>query len=104
MPEGVFNLIIAKSSVVGDNFAEDKRVPLFSVTGSTAVGKRISGIVGKRLGSSIMELGGNNAIIISSDADLDIAIPAIVFSIPEPLPGYNFPGKDRLYIQPNQPV
>ena len=79
VPEGVFNLIIAKSSVVGDNFAEDKRVPLFSVTGSTAVGKRINGIVGKRLGASIMELGGNNAIIVSRDADLDMAIPAIVF-------------------------
>jgi aldehyde dehydrogenase (NAD+) len=79
VPEGVFNLIIARSSVVGDNFAADKRIPLISVTGSTAVGKRVSGIVGKRLGSSIMELGGNNAVIVSKEADLDIAIPAIVF-------------------------
>lgn len=79
VPEGVFNLIVAKSSVVGDNFAADKRIPLFSVTGSTAVGKRVNGIVGKRLGSAIMELGGNNAVIISKEADLDIAIPAIVF-------------------------
>jgi aldehyde dehydrogenase (NAD+) len=79
VPEGVFNLIIAKSSVVGDNFAADKRIPLISVTGSTGVGKRVSGIVGERLGSSIMELGGNNAVIVSKDADLDITIPAIVF-------------------------
>ena len=79
VPEGVFNLIVAKSSVMGDNFAADKRIPLFSVTGSTAVGKRISGIVGARLGNSIMELGGNNALIISREADLDLAIPAIVF-------------------------
>ncbi len=79
VPEGVFNLIIAKSGVVGDNFAADHRIPLFSVTGSTAVGKRISGIVGKRLGRTIMELGGNNAIIISETADLDMSIPAIVF-------------------------
>src|SRR6056297_3218399 len=79
VPEGVFNLIIAKSSVVGDNFAADKRIPLVSVTGSTAVGKRISAIVGERLGYSIMELGGNNAVIVSKEADLDIAIPAIVF-------------------------
>lgn len=79
VPEGVFNLIIAKSGVVGDNFAADPRIPLFSVTGSTAVGKRISGIVGKRLGRTIMELGGNNAIIISKHADLDMAVPAIVF-------------------------
>jgi aldehyde dehydrogenase (NAD+) len=64
---------------MGDNFAADKRIPLFSVTGSTAVGKHISGIVGERLGSSIMELGGNNALIISKEADLDLAIPAIVF-------------------------
>ncbi len=79
VPNGVFNLIVAKSSVVGDNFAADKRIPLFSVTGSTAVGKRVSGIVGNRLGRSIMELGGNNAIIISKEADLEIAIPSIVF-------------------------
>ena len=79
VPEGVFNLLVAKSSVLGDNFAADTRIPLFSVTGSTAVGKRVSGIVGKRLGKTIMELGGNNAIIISEHADLDIAIPAIVF-------------------------
>ena len=79
VPEGVFNLVVAKSSVMGDNFAADKRIPLFSVTGSTQVGKHISGIVGKRLGRSIMELGGNNAVIISEHADLDMAIPAIVF-------------------------
>ncbi|MDA3821123.1 MAG: aldehyde dehydrogenase family protein, partial [Bacteroidales bacterium] len=79
VPEGVFNLVVAKSSVMGDNFAADKRIPLISVTGSTAVGKRVSGIVGKRLGNSIMELGGNNAVILSKEADLNIAIPAIVF-------------------------
>jgi aldehyde dehydrogenase (NAD+) len=79
VPEGVFNLVVAKSSVMGDNFAADGRIPLFSVTGSTQVGKHISGIVGKRLGRTIMELGGNNAIIVSEHADLDMAIPAIVF-------------------------
>ena len=79
VPEGVFNLVVARSSVMGDNFAADKRIPLFSVTGSTAVGKHINEIVGKRLGSSIMELGGNNALIISKSADLELSIPAIVF-------------------------
>ena len=79
VPEGVFNLVVARSSVMGDNFAADKRIPLFSVTGSTRVGKHISGVVGERLGSSIMELGGNNALIVSEHADLDLAIPAIVF-------------------------
>ncbi len=79
VPEGVFNLIIAKSSVVGDNFAADKRIPLFSVTGSTAVGKRVGGIVGERLGRSILELGGNNAVIISNNSNLEMAIKSVVF-------------------------
>ncbi len=79
VPEGVFSLIIAKSSVLGDNFLEDKRIPLFSVTGSTAVGKRVGKIVGARLGKTILELGGNNAVIVSESADLDMAIPSIVF-------------------------
>ncbi|MEE4196791.1 MAG: aldehyde dehydrogenase family protein [Bacteroidales bacterium] len=79
VPEGVFNLIIAKSSVLGDNFLEDKRIPLFSVTGSTAVGKRVGALVGKRLGKTILELGGNNAVIVSDSADLKMAIPSIVF-------------------------
>jgi len=79
VPEGVFNLVIAGSSVLGDNFAADKRIPLISITGSTAVGKRVGKIVGERLGRVIQELGGNNAIIVSQHADLDMAIPAIVF-------------------------
>ncbi|RPI45714.1 MAG: aldehyde dehydrogenase family protein, partial [Bacteroidetes bacterium] len=79
VPDGVFNLVVAKSSVMGDNFADDPRIPLFSVTGSTVVGKRIAGIVAQRLGRSIMELGGNNAVIVSNHSDLDLAIPAIVF-------------------------
>ena len=79
VPEGVLNLIVAKSSVLGDNFVEDKRIPLISVTGSTAVGKKVGRIVGQRLGRVIQELGGNNAIIVSNKADIDLAIPAIVF-------------------------
>jgi aldehyde dehydrogenase (NAD+) len=79
VPEGVFNLIIAKSSILGDNFLADKRIPLFSVTGSTAVGKRVGRIVGQRLGKTILELGGNNSVIISDSADLDMAIPSVVF-------------------------
>jgi aldehyde dehydrogenase (NAD+) len=79
VPEGVFNLIVAKSSVMGDNFIADKRIPLMSVTGSTAVGKRVGGIVGKRLGKTILELGGNNAVIITPDADIPMAIASTVF-------------------------
>ena len=79
LPEGIFNLVVAKSSVMGDNFLADKRIPLMSVTGSTAVGKRVGGIVGKRLGKTILELGGNNAVIMTPSADLQMAIMSTVF-------------------------
>ena len=79
VPEGVFNLIVAKSSVMGDNFLADKRIQLLSVTGSTAVGKRVGGIVGKRLGKTILELGGNNAVIITPKADIQMAVMSTVF-------------------------
>jgi len=79
VPEGVFNLIVAKSSVMGDNFLADNRIPLMSVTGSTAVGKRVGGIVGKRLGKTILELGGNNAVIITPSADIPMAVTSTVF-------------------------
>lgn len=79
VPEGVFNLVIAKSSVLGDNFLEDQRIPLISMTGSTWVGKHVAELVSKRFGKTILELGGNNAIIVSRHADLEIAVPAIVF-------------------------
>ena len=79
VPEGVFNLIIAKSSVLGDNFAADRRIPLISLTGSTEVGRRVAAIVGKRLGKTILELGGNNAVVISQYANLDMTLQSVVF-------------------------
>jgi len=79
VPEGVFNMIVATSGVLGDNFAADRRIPLFSVTGSVPVGKKINSIVGNRLGKTIMELGGNNAVIISQNANLEMAIKSVVF-------------------------
>ncbi len=79
VPEGVFNLIIAGSSVLGDNFVADRRIPLFSITGSTAVGKRLAGIIGARLGRAILELGGNNAVIIAPSANMEMAIKSVVF-------------------------
>lgn len=79
LPEGIFNLVVAKSSVLGDNFVADRRIPLFSITGSTRVGKRASAIIGERLGKSILELGGNNAVIVSQYADLNMAIASTVF-------------------------
>lgn len=79
VPEGVCNLVVANSKHVGDNFLADSRVPLISATGSTRVGKRVASIVGERLGRSLLELGGNNAIIITEHADLDMAIRAVLF-------------------------
>jgi len=79
VPEGVFNMIVAKSSVLGDNFAADRRISLMSVTGSTAVGRRVGEIVGRRLGKTILELGGNNAVVISKHADLDMTLQSVVF-------------------------
>lgn len=79
VPEGVFNMIIARSSVLGDNFAADKRFPLISVTGSTEVGRRVAALVGKRLGKTILELGGNNAVVFSKYASLDMTLQSVVF-------------------------
>lgn len=79
VPEGVLNLVVASSKHVGDNFLADRRVPLISATGSTRMGKRVGKIVGERLGRSLLELGGNNAIIISEKADLDMALRAVLF-------------------------
>jgi len=79
VPEGVINLTVAKSRTLGDNFIDDKRMPLISVTGSVAIGRRVASRVGKRLGRFILELGGNNAIIISKDADQEMALRATLF-------------------------
>jgi aldehyde dehydrogenase (NAD+) len=73
------SLVIGKGSTVGERMLHDKRVPLVSATGSCAMGYRVGSIVGQRLGRTILELGGNNAIIVSEHADLDIALRAILF-------------------------
>ncbi|MPL81761.1 3,6-anhydro-alpha-L-galactose dehydrogenase [bioreactor metagenome] len=79
VPEGVLNLIAGSSKHIGDNFLADKRIPLISVTGSTRVGRHVSKIVGERLGRSILELGGNNAIIVSQYGNLNMALRASLF-------------------------
>src|ERR1039458_5925993 len=79
LPEGIFSLVIGKGSTIGEMMLHDKRVPLVSLTGSTKVGKHASEIVAGRFGKAIMELGGNNGIILTPEADLKMAIPAIVF-------------------------
>ncbi len=78
VPEGVCNLIIGGREV-GEWLAADTRIPLVSATGSTAMGRKVASVVGQRLGKTLLELGGNNAIIITPDADLDIAIRGAVF-------------------------
>ena len=78
VPEGVSGLIVS-SRKVGEWIAADTRIPLVSATGSTAMGKTIGATVASRLGRSLLELGGNNAIIISKDADLDIALLGSLF-------------------------
>jgi len=78
IPEGVCNVLIGDREV-GEWMANDKRIPLISATGSTRMGKSVGAAVGARLGRALLELGGNNAIIVSKDADLDIAIRGVVF-------------------------
>ncbi|MEY5048338.1 MAG: hypothetical protein RLZZ175_1697 [Bacteroidota bacterium] len=78
VPEGVFNLIIGDAKV-GVLMSNDIRIPLVSATGSTAMGKKVGAAVGARLGRALLELGGNNAIIITPNANLELAIRAVVF-------------------------
>jgi len=78
LPEGIFNLIQGGREV-GEYLTRDPRVPLVSATGSVRMGKQVGAVVGERLGRSILELGGNNAIVLTPNADLDLAIRAVVF-------------------------
>ncbi|APF02997.1 TPA: aldehyde dehydrogenase family protein [Legionella pneumophila] len=75
----IFGLVIPKTHDVVEAMVDDKRIQLISFTGSTAVGKQVAAKVAARLGKSILELGGNNGIILDESADLNLAIPAIVF-------------------------
>ena len=77
--DAIFNLIIGRGSVIGERLINDKKVTLISATGSTRMGIRIAEAVGSRLGKTILELGGNNGIIIDKDSNMDLVIPAIVF-------------------------
>ncbi|MCB9844721.1 MAG: aldehyde dehydrogenase family protein [Phycisphaeraceae bacterium] len=75
----IFRLVIGADAVVGDSLVGDSRLPLISATGSCQMGRLVGQRVAARLGRCLLELGGNNAIIVEPDADLDLAIPAIVF-------------------------
>ncbi len=78
VPEGVFNLVIGGRDI-GKKMSEDMRIPLISATGSIPMGKKVGATVAARLGKTILELGGNNAIIITPDSDLEMAMRATVF-------------------------
>lgn len=78
LPEGIFNLITGDKQV-GEWMSNDERLPLISATGSIRMGKQVAQTVGARLGKTILELGGNNAIIVTKNADLEMAARATVF-------------------------
>ena len=77
--EGIFCTAIGRGAVVGERMINDKRLPLISFTGSTKMGRRVSEAVARRFGGTILELGGNNAVIVSDDADIDMAVRTILF-------------------------
>jgi aldehyde dehydrogenase (NAD+) len=79
VPEGVLNLVATGSKYLGDDFFKDPDLPLISFTGSTRIGKQAGRLVGERLGRTILELGGNNAIIVTPNANMELALRAIVF-------------------------
>ena len=76
---GLFNLVVGRGGTIGEQLIADKRIPLVSATGSCEMGYRIGEVVGKRLGRTILELGGNNALLVMDDANLDLALRAILF-------------------------
>src|SRR5262245_28616538 len=76
--KGVFNLAVGTGATVGEAFLSDRRLPLVSFTGSTRVGRHVATAVAQRLGRALLELGGNNGVIVMDDANLQLALPAIV--------------------------
>ncbi|HEY2012787.1 MAG TPA: aldehyde dehydrogenase family protein [Bryobacteraceae bacterium] len=77
--KGVFNLVIGPSKPIAETLIHDRRIPLVSFTGSTEVGRHVSEVVAARLGRTILELGGNNGIIVMDDANPDLVLRAVLF-------------------------
>ncbi|PWU09058.1 MAG: aldehyde dehydrogenase family protein [Verrucomicrobia bacterium] len=75
----IFSLVIGDGATVGERLINDPRIPLVSATGSTYMGRHVGEVVTKRLGRTLLELGGNNAIVVAPTADLDLATRAILF-------------------------
>lgn len=79
LPRGILNLLVGGRESVGEALIHDRRIPLISATGSVGMGRHVAQAVASRLGRTILELGGNNGIIVTSKADLDLAVRGIVF-------------------------
>jgi aldehyde dehydrogenase (NAD+) len=77
--QGVFQLIIGDDATVGKRLVEDRRIPLISATGSTRMGRVVAETVARRLGRTLLELGGNNGVIVMNDANLDLALRGVLF-------------------------
>ncbi|MBM4128178.1 MAG: aldehyde dehydrogenase family protein [Nitrospira sp.] len=77
--QGIFSLFIANQTDLAEHMVQDRRLPLISFTGSVPVGRRVASAVGERLGRTLLELSGNNAVIVDDTADLDMAVRAVLF-------------------------
>ena len=77
--QGVFNMVVGDGRTIGERLINDRRIPLVSATGSCRMGRRVAQAVHGRLGRTILELGGNNGIIVEADADLDLVVRAVLF-------------------------
>ncbi len=79
VPKAIFNLVIGRGSIIGEKLINDKAVSLISATGSCQMGKKVYQAAAKRYGRVILELGGNNGIIVMEDANLELALKAVLF-------------------------
>jgi aldehyde dehydrogenase (NAD+) len=77
--DGVLNLVIGTDDVAGERMIRDRRFPLISATGSVRMGRHIAPIVAARLGRTLLELGGNNGVIVMNDSDVDLTVRAVLF-------------------------
>ena len=77
--QGVMSLVIGPNETIGEKLINDERVPLISATGSTRMGQHVGQVVAKRFGRSLLELGGNNALVVMDDANQDLALRAVLF-------------------------
>ncbi|MAP28622.1 MAG: aldehyde dehydrogenase family protein [Candidatus Marinimicrobia bacterium] len=76
---GIFSIVIGNGSIIGEKLINDRQIPLVSFTGSCKMGRHVSKTVAGRFGKTILELGGNNALIVDETANMDLVIPAVVF-------------------------